>query len=215
MPFICLPRRILTTALTNLKQSSYGCTASGTVSFTADRGYLNTVNGSHLDTGYSPLNSGGNFPASGATGTLGAYIISTGTNTTNSPELYCGTDPNGSSTFIIRSDAVYGGIRIFAAGNNTNSGAVQGMYSVSRTGATTTTRYKNGTAMGSVDTSTIYTNPYFADNISITGNGSSFSTSTGREIAAAVFGAGLDSTLTAALHSRINAYMTALGINVY
>ena len=196
------------TARTNLKQSSYGLTANGTITFSADHGYTGDGSTGWMNTGYDPSTAGGNFPSSGNSGTLASY------NLTHQTDFLYDLHSAGNVSFLAPHFAgdIYSAIG--GSGPNASAGGTAiGSSMISRTSSTTAQAYKNGATTGAVFTTATVGGSVgnFALFASSGGSGG-FS---GRQMAAAMFGGGLNGTQALAYMSRLNAYMTTLGINTY
>jgi hypothetical protein len=201
-----------TTALLNLVSTSNTGTTHGTVSFTADQGYTGDGSTFYIDTGWQPTD-GPNFTQNSAA--FGVYAL---TNAVNG-SVQMGQDAlaNFDAGLKINVSGVTTRAYISAVSSNvllaTNS-TENGQFSVLRTSSTATAIYLNGSSIGSssIDTSGALSaaNLYiFANNAGTPGDFASL------QMSAAWTGGGMNSTQLLAVQSRINGYMTALGINVY
>lgn len=203
------------TALTNLKSSSYGCTANGAMTFTANTGYRSdNVATSYLSMGYNPSTAGGNLTLNSAS--IGGYSLTSDTGTGFWTVMGC-SDASANGLFLWpNTGGGNGGGRVNAGGAQlvTPPANMQGMHVFTRTASTTTVLYKNGTSLGSNATaSSALPNAnliVFARN-----NNGTNDDPWPDQMSAAFIGGGLDATKASALSSRINTYMTSLGINVY
>jgi hypothetical protein len=199
-----------TTANLNLCGTSYGLTQNGSVSFSADHGY--TGDGS---TGYF----GTGFIANSATtpnyvlnsGSIGAYDL---TSRTTSATMALMGGGASFQTYIIPFDTNNIVALNDSAGNNVTAPAnAKGLWMLSRTAVSTEVEYHNGTSYASLSptSSSVPDNEMF---ILARRGAAPASFSTDQE-SSAFIGAGLTSGQVTAISNRINAYMTALGINVY
>jgi hypothetical protein len=203
------------TANLNLVSTSYGLTQNGTVAFSADHGYAGDGSTGYLDTGFVPSTAAGNYTQNSAshgtyiltpriTGATYAAMGTTAPSTSISSELVpWWTDNNTYS-------AVNGGGAAAAATT------VKGMWAISRTGTNTAERYLNGSPnLADLNPSGALPNLSFLILVrrnAISGVASDFSTD---QSSAVFMGGGLNATQAGQVSARINAYMTALGINVY
>lgn len=206
------------TALLNLKSSSFACTTSGTVSFSADNGFTGNATDFFLDSGFNPNAGGGNYLLDSAS--FGVYILTNRTATTSN-KFNFGADNAGAFTLVASInvlDAV-GGFRTLkndaTAATDATAGTARGSWGVSRTGASTGSFCRNGAQLGTfvnasvgLPTQTFY---FFALH---------FSGAFGfvdDQMAAGFIGGGLTSAQLNSLSNRINTYMASLPvpINVY
>lgn len=198
------------TARTNLKQSSYGLTANGGLTFTADQGYLGDGSSGYLTTGYDPATSGGNFPSSGNLGTLAAYDITS--DATGGFQYLIHTGGNVSFICPLFAGDIY--TNIGGSGPNATAGGnARGSIVVSRTGATAAQLYKNGAANGALFTTAAAGGS--SGTITLLANTGGSGAFLPHRLAAAMFGGGLNGTQALAYMSRVYAYMNPLGINTY
>jgi hypothetical protein len=201
-----------TTAALNLVSTSYTATVHGTLTFSADHGWTGDGSTGYLDSGFIPVAT--NFSQNSAS--AGVYDLTSRASQDGSVAL--GEDQNNFDLLIgPLSIAGGGGFSYSIAGTPQNGNAnanAQGSYLVSRTAAASEFAFKNGssihTATDSSTTLTTIWNFYvFATN---TGSPAGFTTD---QLSAAWWGAGMTTTQAGQVQSRINAYMTGLGINVY
>jgi hypothetical protein len=210
-------------AVLNLISTSFTGTANGTVSFSANHGFTGDGSSFFIDSGYTPSTSGLNYTQN--SGAIGAYLLNNR------------TTPSGAASF----GAIEGGFAnsalITPLGDNisnaagsaqTNSGTVsraiftttaQGMSSFNVTSASAQTFYRNGASIATASVATtgvpnvsIYLFVLDLGGSPFSGSGYAFSSD---QMSAFFLGGNLSSTDILNVHSRINAYMTALGINVY
>jgi hypothetical protein len=204
-----------TTALLNLVSASFAGTAHGTVAFTADHGYTGDGSTFYIDSGWKPTN-GPNWATNSAS--FGVYVLTNSTsvvsNTAIGQDAITNFDvllkPLTNLTIIGASGQINSASQPASAVSNANN---QGSYVVSRTSSANFVVYKNQSSLGTVTNTSgaaSAANVYiFANNGGVPG---SFFT---LQMSAAFTGGGLSGAQEAAVESRINAYMTALGINVY
>jgi phage-related protein len=208
---------ITATAKINLKSSSYICTQTGTLTFTADHGYTGNGSTGYLDTGFDNKTGFSQNDWS-----FGCYCLTA--RTANSFFYAMGADDGAAPRDLgllwnptLNYFCEAGGI-----GAPANTGLLSntaGMHIVSVTGSTTGNIYRNGnttpilTLTGTTAAVTTAHNIYLFARASDPGPGAD--TFTTDQQAAEFVGSGLTATDTSNLASRINTYMTALGVNVY
>lgn len=157
---------------------------------------------------------GGDFAQNSAS--IGVYVLTSRTTAAAYAEMGASNGSNGTDMYPL-----YTGSVLFNE-MNANSTSVaapanaQGMYVGSRTaasGAGAVTTYRDGTSFATFTTASVSMPgvPIWIGANDSAG-GVDFSAD---QITAAFIGGGLNSTQAAAISSRINAYMAALGINVY
>jgi hypothetical protein len=182
--------------------------------FSADHGYTGNGSTQFLNTNFTPSTAGGNYALNSAS--LGAYIVTSRTVGQNYCAMGVDNGSNGADMYPLLPG------NIFYNEMNANSTSVaapanaQGMYVGSRTaasGAGAVTTYRDGTSFATFSTASVSmpSVPIWIGANNSAG-GVDFSAD---QISAAFIGGGLNSTQALALSTRINAYMTALSINVY
>lgn len=207
-----------TTGVLNLKSASFPCTPNGTVSFTADRGFLGNAGNFFLDSGFNPNTAAGNFVQDGAS--WGVYNLTNRAATSNKHS--CGCDNSGAFTRIANLtvfDSASNNLSTFTnnatATSNAATGASQGSWSVSRTGATAGSICRNGTQLATfvtasvgLPTSNFY---FFAINI-----GGTFG-AVADEMSAGFIGGAMTSAELNDLSNGFNTFMAGLPtpINLY
>jgi len=209
------------TARTNLKQSTYTLTAAGGVSFATDLGYTPvTATTDYLNTGYNPSTAGGNLTLNSAS--MGVYVLTNDTAGDNASCEMGGAEPGAQlmiQTGLFTSTWFAYGINDAGGNGAAGAGTSRGMWAVSRTAASGTDAkvgYRNGSSIITATTvsSSIPNLPMFIG--SYNNNGASNGGSPNpHQYAAAFIGGGLTGAEVTTLSTRINAYMTTLGINVY
>lgn len=204
-----------TTAALNLCGTSFSLTTNGSPTFTAGQGYTGDGSSAFLNTGWQPI-GGVNFALN--SGSIGAYVRTNSAGVVNTDVMGAG---NGGSTFTRFQPRSSASDFLYDVNNNSfptlaNSN-VQGAWVVSRTASNSISVYKNGStspvgtsSSPAVTRSTSYV-MILAVGLTTTtaGNFSNY------QVAAAFMGRGLNSTEATNLNNRINAYMTALGSNIY
>lgn len=203
-----------TTALLNLIQNAYNATEGGTVSFSAYHGYTGDASTFYLDPAFNPATaSSPKFVQNSAT--VGVYNLSS--RTTGHDWWAIGTTDDGGVSLLPYAVAGPQGsvfrLNATSAGFNGLLNNAQAAFSYTRTSSVLQSVFTNGTTTATNSTSDTSITPhnagilFFSDT---TGFGN-----TGDQMAAGWIGGGLTGTETAALHGRINTYLTAYGVNVY
>jgi hypothetical protein len=208
-----------TTAKLNLCGTSFSLVYSGTPpeasQFSADHGYTGDGSTVLLNTQFNPSTAGGNFALNSAS--LGVYDL---TNRAANASLQIGAaDPTPEYDFINVLQAT-GSMQSELNGNANNvsagAGTSNGLSASSRTGSTAISMYKNGssTPFATPATTSVgrVNNNLYILGANISGVAGSF---TSDQLSAVFIGGGLTGAQYAALAARINAYMTAVGCNVY
>jgi len=195
-----------TAYITNLKQTSFGLVESFPSSpgtFVPDQGYTGSAF-SNLSTQFNPnVNTGFNFAASGIV-ILGCYVTTNDPTGTGRTAISIQGTTTDTSILPLFSGLLYASVLANDTGAaNTN---VRGNYMVSRSNSSSYTRWKNGTTIGS-DGGAV--SGAFAATAPILIGSGDF------QVAAAWFGGRKFGTQAQDIMARVNAYMTALGINVY
>jgi hypothetical protein len=208
-----------TNAVLNLVSPSFTITSNGSPSFTADQGHTGVDSSStvYLDSGFTPssvtgvnfvLNSGHisawsntNLQSSGSGGAvMGTIGVSSAIQTQIFP--WFGGDGN------MHVDCNSSGDFISAA----NAGSANGFWTISRTGATTTTTYRNGSSIATDTSSSTADLSGFTQSLVILARNAPTGVELGdaNQIAAASFGGGLTATDAANLYNGLNTYMALL-----
>lgn len=193
-------------------------TAVNSPTFTANKGYAGNGSTSYINTGYVPTTNAVTFSQNKAH--LALYDRSA--NAMSGVVILCGAQ-EGIST---KSLTVFTNGGSWASGVNTNATPNENTTPANRQGMTIVTRtadgnggfkrYSNGVDTGATTTAgSTVTPPAFAIYIGGLNRAGSLVAPTIDEISMFSVGAGLNATQAAALSSRINAYMTAIGSNVY
>jgi hypothetical protein len=205
------------TAQLNLVGTNYSLIANGTTTFTPDQGFAGDGSTGYLNTQFNPATATApKFALSSAS--FGAYDRTS--SATVSSSIIIGNKNtwqnylsplNSTGNCAVEVNAAH----FNGAGSSTNH---QGAWIANRdpvNGATTVTLYKNGSSTplsSTSDSSTTVTSANFAllaqGSVSVSG----FTTD---QLAAAFIGGGLTGIQAAAINNRINAYMAALGGNIY
>ena len=197
-------------ALLDLTANALNGTTHGTVSFSADHGFTGNSSDFYIDTGYSPSGTK-NYTSSSSS--LGVYSLRS--RTTGQNWINIGSQNNGST--------IYHALYPKFTDNNAyvqytgNAGAAmanaQGLSIGVRTSSTAMALWKNGSSVttSSSATAALPGNSFY---IFCTNNGLNVGAQyTSDQLSAAFMGGG--GINVANVSSRINQYMTDLGINVY
>lgn len=214
-----------TTAKLNLLSSSFSLVEQNSPTWTADRGYTGNQSNMYLDTQFAPSTNGVtylqnsanlgvcvNSARSGGTGftDAGAWGPSGGANPAVgfSPNISFAT-PNNSIVAWINDSFDYA--TTYGAG-----GAYQGIWNITRTGASTTALYKNGSSFGTSPnpTSTARTSRSIYL-LAYNNDGGGDGGDTDDQIRCAWVGGGVTGTDAANLSSRVNTFLTAVGGQIY
>lgn len=202
-----------TTANLNLVSTSFGITTHGAPTFTADHGYTGTgSNSDWLDTGLV-LTSATQYTLN--SGAIGVYDLTN--RTTNSNTFAMGVANVSDARILILNTNFIFNINTTANTSIANTQA-QGLWFVNRSSSSQNTVYLNGNTGTPFGSST---NPSgsvpVTTSMAILGQNTSggIQQPTTDQFSAAWIGGGFTTTDVANVSSRINAFMTALGINVY
>jgi hypothetical protein len=210
-----------TTANLNLKSTSFTITeTAGTNSptFTADQGYTAAASSQKvLDTALIPSAGGLNYTLNSAS--IGIYVRN---NRTTNANTYIMGMTNGDA---IQLQLLNGGLTTSDANDSafpqTANTTTQGSWFLSRTaasGAAALVLYRNGSAFGTY-TSASGSIPATCGILilarSQTGSCTPGGQAVSDQVAAASVGNGFNATDVSNFSSRLNAYMTAVGANVY
>lgn len=214
------------TAELNLVSSNFSSfTVVGSCTFTADQGYTGDGSTCYISTGYNPTAATTpNMTISSAM--LGVYVLTNNTVAPGSVYTDIGADfGNGSSTtsfnYIIPMLTDGGSYASLLASVNNGPQAVgntDGLWMVTSSGSTTAF-YRNGSSLVSnaITPSNIANQPFvvLAHNEAAASGGINITQFSPHQVSAAWVGGLPNSTQAGQISSRINAFMTALGINVY
>lgn len=206
-----------TTALLNILSTSFTANVQGSCTFNANSDYTCDGSTGYIETTFVPSSAGGNYTQNSATmlgynlssRSTGQMWCTMGVSNVADSNTFSYLAPNFTASGFISAVNTIGGD---AAPLETNS---QGLWVTTRTGATTTTSYKNGNTTpiaSSIDLSVSNpTGSYISSACKFT-TVTDFSAD---KIAAIWLGGGLTSTQMHNLTDAINGFMTTLGINVY
>jgi hypothetical protein len=201
----------------NIVQNAFNLTQSGSVTFTIDAGYTGDGTTGYFDTGFNPSTAGGNFSLSSAS--LGTYILFNRTTPSTSVPIGAVTGSNYTLIQPLASGPVFtGDINSITFPSVANSGT-KAAWIITRPvsgGSTTLNAYKNGSStpiFSTADSSSGLPNAtLFILALNSSGTQVDFGSD---QKGATFFGGGLTGTQAAAINNRINAFMTAFGVNVY
>jgi hypothetical protein len=203
-----------TTALLNLCSASYATVANGSPSWAADQGYTGG-SGKYLDPSFVPSTAGGFWTLNSAT--YGFYTRTSDTIATNQVEM--GAIGPGAATNSY--------VQLLGAGPatsfhvNAQFGAttgvtpnIQGLYIFTRTGATTSVGYRNGSSFATNGETSTGLTDITMYTMALNNNGvAAFESS--NQFAADYLGRGLSPTEATNFTTRLNTLATALGWNVF
>jgi len=204
-----------TTANLSLVSATYNATQVGSnLTFASDVGYTPSDGLSGLNTGFIPSTaSSPKFTLN--SGFIGVYIRNN--RVSNAATYAIGTQATGADVSIL---SVLNGGACFYDINEANfpsvaSTTAQGSWATNRTGAAAIALYRNGVSIGTSSGSSNALSSVACYVMARNNNGTLSGGSNGDQFSAAVIGGGLTGTDVTNFQSRLNAYMTAMGINVY
>jgi hypothetical protein len=203
-----------TTARLNLVQNNFNCTLTNTPTFTADRGYTGGAGGSapYLDSGFSPITSGGSFARNSAC--LGIWTITAASDTTGN---YSGGLTSGATVDTSVSNNTFGtGIAgtinsPFGTPDTEVAGTKFGCLLVNRSGASAVQLYKNGVSVDTATTSSV--DPTGVDTLTFLTRhlGGGNNQPSDEQMGAGFFGGSLNATEQGNLYTRLGAFLMAVG----
>lgn len=185
----------------NWIQSSYSVFATGSPTFTTDRGYTTGATGSnYLGCAYNPSGDASAMAQNSAHISIWSRTSGAATNSQN--DYNSGTG-GGRLQMAIRTvgDQFKLGLNSATQKTLSYSGPTVGHFVGNRTSSTATEGFYNGTSLGTMSVSSSGLNNSYPD---------PFST-TGREFAAGSVGGGLTSGEVSAFYNALQTYMTAVG----
>lgn len=206
-----------TTANLNLISTSFGITTvGGTPTFSADQGYT-TAGANALNTNFIPSSSGTNYTLNSSS--LGVYILTNDT-LSNSRVDMGGSDGTNQADFASNfAHVAFANVNDASNGTQPATTTSQGFWAATRTaasGAGAKNIYQNSSATSIGASSTASSSlPAFSMYIGARNVSGSQSFNSSRQYSAAFIAAGLTGAQFVLVSNRINAYMTALGINVF
>lgn len=190
-------------------------TLVGTPTFTASQGY--TGNGTdYINTNFVPPTNGVAYTINSAS--VAAYIRNNRTADANISEI--GTSTAGGVQTALQPNTFGNGNNMSVNDGNgtsfgTSVGTSQGFWTATRTGANARALYRNGSVLGSDASGTgSLTGMPAVFVLAFNNNGTAIQKASD-QLAIVWIGGALDATDNANLSTDINAYMTALGTNVY
>lgn len=210
-----------TTANLNLISTSFGITSAAAPSFSADHGYTGNGTTQYLDTNFNPATSGVNVTAN--SNSMGLYLTNTRAANGSQTDMGCANPANTIYSYmnaLSDSTGINAEMNAFNFPASFSTAATPAGFSALTRTSTTLSAYKNNSSTAlspspATDAALgLPSNNYFllAFNGPTAGVASAFAPDT---ITAAFAGAGLSGAQFLLISNRINAYMTALGINVY
>ena len=182
--------------------------------FVANQGYTGNGSTSYINTGFA---NGTNYTQNSA-----AWSYYVRTNRTGSNNYFSGSYDAGSfgtqSLFApLASSIVNYDVNNVAFSNQAANTQAQGFWTASRTGASAVALYRNSnsTAFATSSSSSLSLGANVVFFVNARNNNGSPDLFGADEIAIVAYGAGMSNTNTAQFQADLNAYMTALGTNVY
>jgi hypothetical protein len=202
-----------TTALLNLCSTSFTGISNGSPTFAADRGFTGVLgsNTVFINSQFNPTIGTPQFTTNSchlsawsvttvASGISAASVIGAGSNPTNQSNIYPHFSDNN-AYFRINDGTASGG---------TASASATGHWVASRTGASASVGYRNGSSFASPNAAagTLQNKTFYILN----DNGGGGSEGSQLQIAMASIGAGLTGTDVTNFYNRLRTYMTSMGI---
>ena len=199
-----------TDAYLNLVSSSYGLTAHGSGSFSADNGWIGDGSSGYLDTGFTPSTASGNFALSSAT--VAAYVVN------NRIAAHAYENIGGGTAGYVFNESMNGTSVLNGGANTTQatSGAVvtaKGLLTFTLNGTVQSLLSNAGVVGTNTQTATALGNSSLS--IGAFNFGGVYSSYTADTLGYVAFGAGLSNLNALLFNYRINADATALGINAF
>jgi hypothetical protein len=194
----------------NLIKDSFNLVRHGTFAFAADKGAACDGSTGYYDTQFNLSTSGVAFSRDSAS--LGVYDR---TKTTTNGTIFGATDNVASTMLSLNfSGGLYFRINSINDGPVAGNSDAQGFWIGTRTGASAVSVYRNGNAIASSTTPSNGVPPLSMYLCTSNFNGTA-NLFVPDEVAAFFIGGGLTASQAGAISSRINAFMKALGTNVY
>lgn len=188
----------------NWKQDAFNLTTSGTVTFTADRGYAGNGTDGFLNTNFNPTATPGNYVQDSASA---GVFNRTAAALSNTSMADLGVVSGG---FVRVSPRVTGDLFVMRCNRAVNFSAASadgvGFFHTSRTAAPGYKGYKNGVEIG--DAASAPSTGIPNDNITLLRDASLYST---HQLAAAFIGSGLTAQQGVDLYNAVLAYLQAVG----
>lgn len=205
-----------TTAGLNLKNTSFTLSLTNSPTFTVDQGYTGNGTNQTISTGFAPASSGTAFSQNSAS--ISAYVRNSRTSSNSSNIMGC-APASGSTAFFMAplQTSAFGWTlngTTFPSSANTDA---QGFWTISRTASNNQPAYKNGLPFASNSgASGVLTNMTNAvrllSNSTSGGVGASFSSD---QLSAAHIGGAFNDVDVFNYSTRVNAFMTSIGANIY
>lgn len=207
-----------TDALLNWKSTSFAATNVNSTSWTAYQGFTSNGSSSYLNTNYKPITNATNYSQNSAS--VGVYIRTNnatiditngnveignmGADANYSIQLFPRYTPSGNAYTRLNSSALTNGVVPTAAGFLISS----------RNNASSVNLYKNGSplATSSSASTTIRDIDIFVCGCNRSGSSPVYGIN---QVAVAFLGSGLSADDVTNISNDVNAYMTAVGANVY
>jgi hypothetical protein len=198
-----------TTADLNICGTGFTGTISGTVTFTADQGYISDGSTGFFNTGFNPSTAGGQMTLN--SGSYG-LCIQTSRTTANTPLVALGA--NDGTNFVLYQAKGSGGVTFDlndAAFPNLTESNSQGSWIVTRTSSGSINLSLNGgTTTGQPATSTALTNnPVYV--LAFDNNGTASDWDGLDQISYAFLGPGFNQTQVTAIYNRLHTFLQAVG----
>jgi hypothetical protein len=205
-----------TTANLNLINTSFTITPQNSPTFTADAGYTGNGTSSWLNTNLAGAQTNYNLNS----GSIGIAIPTNDTSSVSTIDMGA-IDVSINSVFLAANFTLKYAYGLNDGGTvtGTASATSRGLWAVSRTSSGSVSFYQNGSSTAVSTTSVASTSvPTSGVPMGILARAQSPTTAqtfSARQVSAAWVGAGLTGAQFASISARINAYLAALGVNVY
>lgn len=205
-----------TTALLNLVSTSFTANNTGALTFTADQGFTGTgIAGGFIDTNWTPSTNAVQYTLNG--GMTGAYIRTSRVTANNMTAYGCNNVAGTSFSYFRGRNAsgnTEGDLNSAAFGGTANAN-VQGSWILNRTASNNIALFKNAgsTPLANISATSVAL-PDRSMQVFQLGNGTGQGPTTDQQ-AAFWAGGGFSAADVSSFQARINAYMTAVGANVY
>jgi len=205
-----------TTALLNLVSTSFTAANTGALTFTTDQGFTGTgVVGGFIDTNWVPSTNAVQYTLNG--GMTGVYIRTSRVTANNMTGYGCNNVAGTSYSYFRGRNAsgnIEAGLNDGTFGGFANAN-VQGSWVMNRTSSSNIDIFKNAgsTLLGNI-TATSVALPDRNMQVFQLGNGAGQGPTTDQQ-AAFWAGGGFSAADVSSFQARVNAYMTAVGANIY
>ena len=209
-----------TTANLNLCGTSYTLTPSNTPTFMADNGYTGNASNMQLSTNFTPTSATTpNYSQNSAS--MGAYVLNSRT-TTQTYASIGAKQLSGTFYSYVQNYRTSGANNVNVEMNGTtfpfgtaSPANAQGFTAVVRASSTAISAYKNNNSTPFINAVADTSQGNMNVSISILNANGLSSGFSADQISAAFIGGGLTGAQWLAISTRVNNYMTALGVNVY